>query len=423
MRDRLLQMARWAAFRTFVRPLPAPRGRSADGERVVLFKPDRIGDFVLATGVIRLLSDHLGPSRCTLCVSELNAELARVVFPHLRVVAVPAARIGGWGDVRSHRVTACRALAGEAGARVISLRHDRCLYDSAQIRWLGPTAVTALRALYPQEVLPEERLLAGLAVQWIAPPRVTPPGGAVVVEGMPGHQSQPGAWTPGGRSEASGACVEQERHRLLAESVLGRRVGLEEVTPRMDLGPSPGRKELLVAPFGSAPIRTYPAARLIDVLAQVTHRWDGEVRLTGGPDQSGALIELEREAIRRGVRRLAGLPSMSLADYARRVAGAAGVLTMESAPAHFACALDRPMVAIVGGGHYGIFAPWWRSEHQVWLTHRVPCFGCHWHCSQTAPFCVQDIPAAEVAEAVLGVLGCGFPPSRCERADGSRLLG
>src|SRR4030095_12192251 len=58
-------------------------------KRVGIFKPDSLGDLVLALGAIRRLVEHYGEENCVLVVCPLNAELAEREFPNVERVIVP----------------------------------------------------------------------------------------------------------------------------------------------------------------------------------------------------------------------------------------------------------------------------------------------------------------------------------------------
>jgi ADP-heptose:LPS heptosyltransferase len=79
------------------------------------------------------------------------------------------------------------------------------------------------------------------------------------------------------------------------------------------------------------------------------------------------------------------------------------VLSLESAPAHLAAALNKPGVFLLGGGHYGMFAPWQRSERQIWLSEAMDCYNCQWHCSMAEAFCVTRIKPVTIANALLAL--------------------
>src|SRR5207302_9318528 len=94
------------------------------------------------------------------------------------------------------------------------------------------------------------------------------------------------------------------------------------------------------------------------------------------------------------------LQSAGLAGFADRVARARCIFSMDSAAAHIATALDKPGVFILGGGHFGYFAPWARSARQRWVFNRMNCYGCDWQCRHAYVKCIHDIPAESVATAL-----------------------
>ena len=59
--------------------------------RYFLFKPDGIGDFVLATGAIDLLAREAGEENLVICVRSLLAPLAKAQFPQATIIELPVA--------------------------------------------------------------------------------------------------------------------------------------------------------------------------------------------------------------------------------------------------------------------------------------------------------------------------------------------
>src|SRR5438552_3873027 len=74
--------------------LLAGRVRATHGVecRVAIVKLDRLGDFVLALGAIKLLVRHFGPERCVLIVSSAAAALAQREFPDVERMILPASQ-------------------------------------------------------------------------------------------------------------------------------------------------------------------------------------------------------------------------------------------------------------------------------------------------------------------------------------------
>ena len=75
----------------------------------------------------------------------------------------------------------------------------------------------------------------------------------------------------------------------------------------------------------------------------------------------------------------------TLQEFAGVIAEAQLVVTNDSSTVHLAAALDRPAVAILGGGHFGRFLPYPEaagaaSRHIHAVYHSMTCYHCSWHC-------------------------------------------
>jgi hypothetical protein len=79
-------------------------------------------------------------------------------------------------------------------------------------------------------------------------------------------------------------------------------------------------------------------------------------------------------------------------------AGAQGYIGRDTGPMHLAAALDRPVLAVFGGGHWSRFTPVARTA--VVLTMDVPCSRCDWQCHFSDSYCVKEIPVAAVTSAM-----------------------
>ncbi|WP_321493266.1 glycosyltransferase family 9 protein [uncultured Desulfobacter sp.] len=74
------------------------------------------------------------------------------------------------------------------------------------------------------------------------------------------------------------------------------------------------------------------------------------------------------------------------------------VVCSESAPMHIACALNTPNVVLLGGGHFGRFAPYHSST--IAVSSFRPCYNCNWLCQYNNFPCVQQIPPDALSDAI-----------------------
>ncbi|MBI5769149.1 MAG: hypothetical protein HZA93_15250 [Verrucomicrobia bacterium] len=348
---------------------PAPPVR----RRACLFKLDRLGDFVLATGALRLLMDHFGPPHCRLVISEVAAPLAAAEFPEVARWIAPAGAAGVWRDIRPVRARCAPAWAGERFDELVCLRHTRSLYRDLALCWLD-------------------------ADRWHGVGERPTPGTLALADRPGPANDYPDAATPPWSRELLA-------HREVARRVLAREVGWEEVRPRLRSVRVQSGGEIVFCPFGADRIRDYPPDAWLAAWRAALEP-DAVARLVGPGSRRDDLERLAHE-LRGAGARVEVLIDVPHTDFVRLIAGARLVLTVESAAAHLATALDQPAVIVTGGGHFGWFGPWGDAKRQRWVHHPLDCYGCNWQCRRARVECLTEMPGSAVATAIKEVLPHG----------------
>ena len=340
---------------------------------VVVFKPDEIGDFVIASGAIRLLADAHGEENTTIVVKSEIAPLVRREFPKARVIELP------WQPRRKGRN---QALA--------NIRHCRPVWR--QLRGLRADLVVGLRSA--RDCLQTILFLAPRAKRRVAAENVLLRNGKLrrqllelAVRSLGRTELLPYPPAPGELS------CELAAHRLVVETCLGRPVSQDEISPRFSSASRNPGGYWLICPLSSRQIKNYSAERWAEVLAKNSDLLPGAIRVAGSPAQSGELdrfVAVLRSAnLGCPVEQVAPAP---LVDFPDLVAGAELVLTVDTAAAHFACAIDVPAVIVDSGNNPGVYGPNGRPERQVWLTADRKKFGrLRWQ---------ETVPPDLVAEAI-----------------------
>jgi ADP-heptose:LPS heptosyltransferase len=85
---------------------------------------------------------------------------------------------------------------------------------------------------------------------------------------------------------------------------------------------------------------------------------------------------------------------------------ARGYVGRDTGPLHLAAALDKPVLALYGGGTWPRFTP--QARQACVLTVEAPCRGCGWNCHLSDSHCVKSIPI-EAVHAGLDELEQGLP--------------
>jgi hypothetical protein len=157
---------------------------------------------------------------------------------------------------------------------------------------------------------------------------------------------------------------------------------------------------VVIAPYSSATVKDWPDSSWCELMQGLSAR-PAQWELWVGSDQVARARRLAAALARAtSAGRHVVVRSGSLSELVQAIASSRLVLTVDTLAAHLAAALDVPMVGLVGGGQPGDFAPWSRSARQRWVSHRLPCYHCGWHCTRAQNDCVRLITSAEVEAEV-----------------------
>jgi len=314
--------------------------------RILVFKPDGIGDFVLAMGAIRLLAREYGEENLTLLVRSVVIPLARSQFPKAVLLELASCskrkfvNLLAWNLVCSVPLwLKLRRTRFDAAVSLRTIRNslETILFYSTRARrrlvcenLLGRSRKSTERA---------ESILARLFRTETIP--------------YPTEATIP---------------LEMEAHRLTLERMLGRTVSAAEVTPVLHAeGTSPGTY-WVCAPVTNTRSKIYPINHWAEIFRELKpidpHT---EILLAGAPEDVEKLEELNALLRGHGISNARIVLPLDLSDYVQLLVGAQLVLTVDTAAAHFATSLDRRTLVLFSGLHLGMFGPWTRSDRQRWL--------------------------------------------------------
>lgn len=363
--------AKWLFYRWLA------RRRRATGQPyrpVGIYKADRLGDFVLALGAIRRIVEREGEENCLLILAPYARELARREFPRVEQAMVEPWHPGLGPLLRYQKAHAEEPLFKRGVGRLVCLRHNRLFQENVVCGSIPADESWGAETGEPSRE----------PGQWLA--------------------SLPFDHVYRTFQQLSGEPHDLARHRTVAGGFLGLKPEQLDVIPRIEWHGSPEDRYVAVSPFGSAAIRDFPPGLLAAVGCGLWRDHRLPFRLLAPPGDVPRYQALADRLMADGVPQVTVRICGSLNELIDAVAGSRLVLSVETATAHLACALDRPLVAVLGGGHYGWFAPWQRSRRQRWISNQVPCFGCNWLCVQSEPICLTRLPVLAVEDAVQQVM-------------------
>lgn len=307
---------------------------------------------MLATGGLRLLAAEFGEQNLLICVRSVIVPFARSQFPQATVIELPTAAERKTLNLFVRNFFYClplwfklRTTPVDAAVCLRSMRNylETFLFYSAKTK----------RFFAPENILlrPEKKVrgyVEGAARRFFQPELVPYP------------------------DKAGEIPLELEAHRSLVARILDRPVEASEVLPVLRPTLEQNDNWWICAPVTTAS-KVYPFPLWKEIFnALKPESLTRKILLVGSQDQHTALTELEgllQDAEIAGAR--VHIPG-DLVDLMNLIGAAELILTVDTAAAHFATALDKSCVVLFSGLHQGMFGPWCRSGRQRWLLPEAP---------------------------------------------------
>lgn len=357
--------------------------------RVLVTRLRYLGDVVMATAVIDALRRGDDRLEIGFLCEEAHAAVLEGHPDLARVHALCARRRGS--DARARADRSPRAGQGTL-AMVRALRRAR--YDAAVDLFFNPRSAWLLR-------------LAGI------PARLSGPAGGR--RRLYTHCSTPGtaAWpddlirlAPGGLGDH----LSRLAPLVHAESGLPfgawfRREGARATTrlaPRIGHAAG-GRRPLLLAPGATWPTKRWPQEHWRELAALVAAGQGRPVHVLAPPGDGAVAAAIADGVPGAGVQ---ALPELALPEVLDRLAGAAGLVTVDGGIMHAAVALRVPTLALFGPTDPGLWFPYEGSGPYRVLATRPGCHPCDLH-ECPAFVCLPDLRPGAVADAALDLFGSG----------------
>lgn len=347
---------------------------------LIIFKPDHIGDFILALKAIDLLIQWWNQNsggKIVLVVSAPVEKLARQEFPSCEIVPVIYSFDSFWRGCFS-RLLFYRHLAEKmSGGVLVSLRHQLNPLQQLVLSW----------SIFEESFC------------------ITRPPQTIYQRTFGLRKFKPSCSCVYPKRSSSGICLELEAHASLLSLIFKKTVTGDSIVPKLDSHCVSKTNSLMIFPCANSAIREYPSDLLAEVVSRLNgiRRWTS-IELVAEPKRINSLLELQEILLTRYRIQVEVHSPQNIKGAVDIIAAAGMIIAMESAPAHIATALDRPGVFIIGGGHYGFFAPWSRSKKQLWLNKIMDCYGCNWNCIYRSSRCINEITPTQVVEAAVSVL-------------------
>lgn len=319
--------------------------------RIFIFKPDGIGDFVLATGALRAMAAEVGEENLVICVKTILVPLARSQFPRATVKELPTAATRKVLNLFTKNLILCTPLF------LWLLRHR---FDAS----------VCLRSM--RNYLELFLFYAPRARRYLASENIMLRGGHKVRALVEGSFARVFRAELAPYPQKASLPLEIESHRRLVSTLFRREFSEAEVIPTFHAHPSRQGRYWICAPITNLAKKVYPFPRWVEVFRDLAPLSPETILLVGAPEDRPRLEELLDLLRQAGLTHFELHFPADLTAYVDLIAGAELMLTIDTAAAHFATALDIRTLVLFSGLHKGMFCPWQRSDRQIWLEPQMP---------------------------------------------------
>lgn len=162
---------------------------------------------------------------------------------------------------------------------------------------------------------------------------------------------------------------------------------------------------LAIAPGVSSPMGKALSAAWYGAVVAGVQREISAVVLLGTAKDAHLCIEVEEEirSARCGVH-IANLAGQTrVLTFVECIRECGMLLCPDAAAAHIGIALGKPTVCVVAGGQYGRFLPWGDAAKTRVLSKRMACYQCNWLCDKEFE-CVRGVQAEAAVNALKELL-------------------
>ncbi|MBL4674909.1 MAG: glycosyltransferase family 9 protein [Mucilaginibacter sp.] len=198
------------------------------------------------------------------------------------------------------------------------------------------------------------------------------------------------------------AYFEFNRNRFFFERVLQQPLSINQ--PYLNIA-STSKTDIAILPGAGEFKRGWEKEQFLQVIQRLIATTNDTISLIGGPGEVAAGEYLQSQLPSGRVNNL--INTTTLPQLIEIMAGSRLLISNETGATHIAVAVKTPSVCILGGGHFGRFAPYPEgvSPAPVCIFEKMPCYNCNWECiykpKPTEAFpCISAIGVDTVWQAV-----------------------
>jgi ADP-heptose:LPS heptosyltransferase len=137
---------------------------------------------------------------------------------------------------------------------------------------------------------------------------------------------------------------------------------------------------VVIFPGAGSSKRRWEPQQFIKLIKLILQQTTQPIYLAGGPSESQTNEFIERAFPAQSIINLTG--KTTLPQLVNLIASAALLIANETSAIHIAAATNTPSICILGGGHFGRFAPYPDVAliRPNCVYHQLECYHCNWNC-------------------------------------------
>lgn len=159
------------------------------------------------------------------------------------------------------------------------------------------------------------------------------------------------------------------------------------------------RPYIAIAPFTSNMHRNWGIERYEDLILKLSNKYN--IILLGEKKDEN---KIEKNNKSKEIINLIGKTTLNEAENI--IANCMLYIGNDSGLTHVAFKLDKPIIALIGGGRWNRFFPYYHNtNNKVFLSYEMKCFGCGWLCHYEEMYCLTKINVDKIVLEAKNLLG------------------
>ena len=199
---------------------------------------------------------------------------------------------------------------------------------------------------------------------------------------------------------------EFDRTKYFFENVLDQKLAINNISIDFE---AKDNKGIVIFPGAGVFKRGWEREKLLELIKLITQNSSQQIYLSGGPAEAAIGQYLTNNLAEKSVVNLIG--KSTLPQLVELIGNVSLVIANETSAIHIAAATKTQSVCILGGGHFGRFAPYpeYFENRPVCVHYQMECYYCNWDCiykaKETEPYpCISNVSLNSVWEAILPLL-------------------